>query len=185
MIIASVIAMLVFAAATQGWFLTKSRWWETGALLLIAFLLFRPGFVWDKFYPPLTEKPATELEKVVAEMTPGTQLRLQLKGEKDNGDEFQMTVMLPIGDEATGGERLSSIGLETRDEDGKVIVDLVGFGSPTEKAGIDFDQEIIGLQMETDRPPKQLVFFPALLLLALVWFIQRGRARKHAEVAAA
>jgi len=184
-IIASVIAMLVFAAATQGWFLTKSRWWETGALLLIAFLLFRPGFVWDKFYPPLTEKPATELEKVVAEMTPGTQLRLQLKGEKDNGDEFQMTVMLPIGDEATGGERLSSIGLETRDEDGKVIVDLVGFGSPTEKAGIDFDQEIIGLQMETDRPPKQLVFFPALLLLALVWYIQRGRARKHAEVAAA
>ncbi len=184
-IIASVIAMLVFAAATQGWFLTKSRWWETGALLLIAFLLFRPGFVWDKFYPPLTEKPATELEKVVAEMTPGTQLRLQLKGEKDNGDEFQMTVMLPIGDEATGGERLSSIGLETRDEEGKVIVDLVGFGSPTEKAGIDFDQEIIGLQMETDRPPKQLVFFPALLLLALVWYIQRGRARKHAEVAAA
>lgn len=183
-VVASVIAMLVFAAATQGWFLTKSRWWETGALLLVAFLLFRPGFVWDKFYPPLAEKPATELEQVVGSMTPGTQVRLQLEGEKDNGKKFQMTVMLPVGDDGTGSERLSSIGLETRDEDGKVIVDLVGFDSPAEKAGIDFDQEIIGLQMETDRPPKQLVFFPAIILLAFVWYIQRGRARKEGEVAA-
>jgi TRAP transporter 4TM/12TM fusion protein len=180
-IVTAVIAMLVFAAGTQGWFLTKNRWWETAALLLIAFALFRPGYFWDKLYPPLTEKPASELERVVAEMKPGSQLRLQLKGEKDNGDKFQMTVMLPVGDGATGKERLSTIGLETREEDGKILVDLVAFGSPAEKARIDFDQEIIGVQMKTDRPPKQLVFIPAMMLLALLWYIQRGRARKINE----
>ncbi|MDP6730045.1 MAG: TRAP transporter permease, partial [SAR324 cluster bacterium] len=48
----AVMAMLMFAAATQGFFFVKSRWWETIALLLISFTLFRPGFWWDMLYPP-------------------------------------------------------------------------------------------------------------------------------------
>ncbi|MCU0942544.1 MAG: TRAP transporter permease, partial [Hydrogenophaga sp.] len=40
----AVVAMLVFAAATQGYFLTRTRWYETVALLLVCFTLFRPGF---------------------------------------------------------------------------------------------------------------------------------------------
>ena len=69
-IVAAVAAMLAFAAATQGYFLTKSRIWETAALLLVAFTLFRPGFWWDMVYPPLVEKPPTNLEEMVAAMEP-------------------------------------------------------------------------------------------------------------------
>ena len=50
-IVFAVVAMLAFAAGTQGFFLTKSRIWETVALLLIAFTLFRPGFWWDMVFP--------------------------------------------------------------------------------------------------------------------------------------
>ena len=35
--IVATIAMLIFAAATQGWFLVKSRWYESVLLLLVAF----------------------------------------------------------------------------------------------------------------------------------------------------
>jgi len=181
----AVVAMMVFAAATQGWFVTKSRWWETVALLLVAFTLFRPGYFWDKVYPPLIEKSPTELVQVLDEIESGSQLRLRLKGEKMSGDEFEMTVMLSVGNESNGVDKLSALGIETRDEEGKVIVDMVGFGSPAEKAKIDFDQEILSIQMPTDRPNKELMFFPALLLLALVWFVQRGRARKVAASATA
>jgi len=177
-VVGAVIAMLVFAAGTQGWFVTKSRWWETIALLAIAFTLFRPGFFWDKVYPPLTEKSPTELTQVLDTLDPGSQLRLKLQGESMNGDEYKMTVMLKVGDEATGAERLSGLGIETRDEEGKVIVDIVGFGSPAEKAKIDFDQEILSIQMPTDRPNKELMFIPALLLLASIWRLQKGRAAK-------
>ena len=180
-IFGAVVAMLVFAAATQGWFVTKSRWWETAALLLVAFTLFRPGFFWDEIYPPLAEKPATELVQVLDKIPAGAQLRLKLKGEKMSGKEFEMTVMLPVGDEPTGAERLSALGIETIVEDGRVIVDMVGFGSAAEKANIDFDQEILSIQMPTERPNKEFMFFPALFLLALVWFLQRGRVRKAAQ----
>jgi hypothetical protein len=172
--------MLVFAAATQGWFLVKNRWWETAALLLVAFTLFRPGYFWDRVYPPLTDKPAAELLQILDGIPAGGQLRLNIKGERISGDEFEKTVMLTVGDGVTGAEKLSSLGIETIEDDGKVIVDMVGFGSPAEKAKIYFDQEILSIQMPTDRPNKELMFFPALLLLAFIWFIQRGRARRSA-----
>ena len=180
-IVTAVGAMLIFAAGTQGFFLTKNRIWETIALLLIAFTLFRPGFWWDRVYPPLSEEPASKLEQLVEDMEPGAQMRLMVKGEKDDGSEFTKTVMLPVGDSKTGAERLAEIGIETRNEEGKTLIDNVVFSSAAEKVGIDFDQEILNIQVPAKRPPKQIMFIPAILLLALVWFVQRGRSRKLVE----
>ncbi len=181
---AAIIAMLVFAAATQGYWLTKSKIWETAALLLVAFTLFRPGFFWDRIYPELNEQPADNLVQMVEELEPGSQLRMSLKGEKLDGTEFTMSVMLPVGDQPTGAERLQEIGFETREEEGKIFIDNVVFASSAEKAKIDFDQEILNVQMPNPRPPKQLMFIPALLLLAFVWRLQTGRIKKQQAVAA-
>jgi len=177
-VVTAVAAMLIFAAGTQGFFLTKNRIWETIVLLLVALTLFRPGFWWDKVFPPLTQEPAAKLEQMVADMEPGSLLRIMLKGEKDDGSEFTKTVMLPVGESKTGVERLAEIGIETRNEEDKILIDNVVFSSAAEKAGIDFDQEILNLQVPSKRLPKQLMFIPALLLFALVWFVQRGRSKK-------
>jgi len=79
---------------------------------------------------------------------------------------------------------LTAIGLETRDEEGKILVDNVVFSSPAEKAGIDFDQEVLNIQMPAKRLPKQLMFIPAMALYAFVWFLQRGRKNKLEAVGA-
>ncbi|MDT8419212.1 MAG: TRAP transporter permease [Desulfuromonadales bacterium] len=181
-IVAAVFAMIAFAAGTQGWFLTKSRVWETVALLLVALILFRPGLVWDEIFPPLIEEPPAQLEEWVAQMDPGTALRLELKGEKMSGKEFTKTIMLTIGDEPTGQERLVGIGFETREEDGKVLVDNVVFSSAAEKAGVDFDQEILNIQVPTHRLPKEFMYFPATGLYLLVWFVQYRRRKKQPYV---
>ncbi|CAB5079366.1 TRAP-type uncharacterized transport system, fused permease component [Olavius algarvensis associated proteobacterium Delta 3] len=177
-IVAAVAAMLAFASATQGFFQVKNRIWETIALLLIAFTLFRPGFWWDMVFPPLTEEPAAKLEEMVSGMEPGARVRIMLKGEKMDGSEYTKTIMLPVGDAATGKERLDAIGLETRTEDGKILIDNVVFSSAAEKAGVDFDQGILNIQVPSRRPPKQLMFIPALVLYGLIFFVQRGRKRK-------
>ena len=183
-IITAVIAMLVFAAATQGYWLTRSKIWETAALLLVAFTLFRPGFFWNQVYPELNEQPADNLVQLVEEMEAGSQLRMTLKGEKLDGTEFTMAVMLPVGDEPTGAERIQAIGFETREEEGKIVIDNVVFASSAEKAKIDFDQEVLNVQVPNPRPPKQLMFIPALMLLVLVWYLQKGRIRKQEAAAA-
>ena len=183
-IITAIIAMLVFAAATQGYWLTRSKIWETAALLLVAFTLFRPGFFWNQVYPELNEQPADNLVQLVEEMEPGSQLRMTLKGEKLDGTEFTMAVMLPVGDEPTGAERIQAIGFEMREEEGKILIDNVMFASSAEKANIDFDQEVLNVQVPNPRPPKQLMFIPALMLLVLVWFLQKGRIKKQQTAAA-
>jgi TRAP transporter 4TM/12TM fusion protein len=182
-IASAVVAMLVFAAGTQGYFLTKSRIWETAALLLVAFTLLRPGFWWDKIFPPLTEEPAAKIEQMAAGMEPGSQLIIEVKGEDFNGNVYTKTVMLPVGGEGTGAERLTAIGVETRQEEGKILVDNVVFSSAAEKAGIDFDQEVLSIKVPTKRLPKQIIFIPAAALLALIWFVQRGRKNKFEAVA--
>jgi TRAP transporter 4TM/12TM fusion protein len=177
-VVGAVVAMLIFAAATQGYFLTKNRIWETAALLLVAFTLLRPGFWWDMVYPPLTEVKATRLEQVIEQTEAGAHLRLEVAGEDSRGKAFSKSLMLKVGDQPTPSERLTAIGIETRVEESRVFVDNVVFGSPAEKAGIDFDQEVLHIYMPSKIPPKHLMFIPAFLLLAVVWFIQRGRSRR-------
>ena len=46
------LAMMLFAAATQGYFLAKSRLWESFVLLVVALTLFRPGYWLDRVVPP-------------------------------------------------------------------------------------------------------------------------------------
>ena len=181
----AVVGMLVFAAATQRYFLTKNRLWETAALLLVTFTLLRPGFWWDKIYPPLEEVKATKLEQIIEETEPGTHLRIEVAGEDFRGKPFTKSLMLRVGDEPTPGERMLAVGIETRVEDGRVFVDNIIFGSPAEKAGMDFDQEILHIYVPADIPPKHMMFIPAFLLLAAVWFLQRKRSRRLAEAEAA
>jgi TRAP transporter 4TM/12TM fusion protein len=174
----AVIAMLLFAAATQGYWLVRSRWWESIALLLVAFTLFRPGFWWDEVYPPFDVLPPTEINAVAEGVGADGKLRLRAAGETLEGDHEERTIMLPLGPPGTGEERLVAAGLElvTNDE-GKVIADNVMFGSAAQDAGLDFDWEIVEVYVGADRPPKQLMFIPAFLLLGLVALLQRRRYR--------
>ncbi len=176
---AAVLAMLSFAAGTQGYFLVKCRVWETVALLLVALILFRPGIVWDKIFPPLLEEPADEIVSYVGDMDPDSALRITLKGEKMNGKMFTKTIMLTVGDEATGAEKLAGIGFETREEEGKIFIDNVIFGSAAEKSGVDFDQEILNIQVPNHRLPPELMYFPAVGLYILLYVIQFRRRKKQ------
>ncbi len=155
----AVAAMLIFGAATQGYWLTKSRFYESLVLLLVTFTLLRPGFFWDKIYEPYHEEPGTYLMEAMEKQDENTMIRLMIKGETLNGEEFTKALMLPVGKEAPPEERLREVGFEVIEDNGKVIVDNIMFGSNAERMGIDFDQEILTVMVETDRPPKQLMFF--------------------------
>ena len=174
-IVSAVVAMLIFAAATQGYWLTKSRFYETIALLLVTFTLLRPGFFWDKIYEPYHEEPGIELLEAMERQDENTMIRLVVKGETLYGDEYTKALMLPVGKEGAPEARLREVGFEVIEEDGKMMVNNIVFGSSAERMGIDFDQEILMVMMESDRPPKQLMFIPALALLGLIYFLQKRR----------
>ncbi|AJD53184.1 TRAP transporter, 4TM/12TM fusion protein [Thalassospira xiamenensis M-5 = DSM 17429] len=179
-IFVAIVAMLVFAAATMGYFFTRSKLWESAALLLIAFTLFRPGFWLDLLEPPYENLPATEIVEKAADMPANTSILLDVEGISLEGDEVSKSVMLPLGPEASGEDRLYNAGIAVRNEDGKVFIDDLVFGGPAEKAGLDFDFEITAIKIEADRMPKEVFFIPAFVLLGGIIVLQRRRRRAEA-----
>jgi TRAP-type uncharacterized transport system fused permease subunit len=183
-IVTAVIAMLLFAAGTQGFFISRSRLWESLALILVAFTLFRPGFWMDRLYPPLESISAENIYAIAKDMNADTQIRIQIVGEDLEGRQVDKVVMLPMGAKASGEDRLLEAGLELRFEEGKAYVDNVVFGSPAERQRIDFDFEIASVQIDSDRPPRQLFYIPALALLAFIIVLQRRRREPPQPVTA-
>jgi TRAP-type uncharacterized transport system fused permease subunit len=183
--IVATVAMLLFAAATQGYFLARSRLYETVLLLLIAFTLFRPGFWMDLVSPPDREVAPNRIVAVADRMQAGDILRLRVDGIDSVGNPRSFVVLLPLGEGETGEERLSAAGLELLIEGEEVLVDNTGFDSPAEKAGLEFDQKIVTVREPLDQPPKELMYIPALLVLGLIVVMQRGRRSRQLAPASA
>lgn len=182
-IFSAVTAMLVFSAATQGYWFTKSHKWESALLLLITFTLFRPGYWWDMVYPATEERPGTTIEEYVETVPPDGAIVVKASGMSLSGDDVSTYLKLPIPAAESPQQRLTEAGLELSESDGRMVVDFVGFGSPAEDAGISFGWTIDAVRVELDRPPKELMFIPALILLGLLAFGQlRRRTPEEASV---
>ena len=173
--IIATIAILIFSAATQGFFIVKSRFYESVLLILIAFTLFRPGFWMDMVVPPYVDEEPTRLAEVAATLAPDEQLRLRIAGVDEVGSPKEFVALLSIPAGATGQERVEAAGLQLVEKDGAVIVDNVTFGSPAQKAGMDWDQKILKVRVPESQPWKELMFVPALILLGLIIVMQRKR----------
>ncbi|MCP5284259.1 MAG: TRAP transporter permease [Burkholderiaceae bacterium] len=171
----AIVAMLVFAAATQGYFLVKTRWYETLALLLVTFTLFRPGYWWDMVFPPYDERPASELMALVEKAPADERKRVWVEGLNLNGDEVKKGVLLPLGEPAPARERLKRIGLTVMTLGSDVQVAAVQFGSQAEKLGLEQGFKVTSIEMPSDRPAKEWMFLPALALLGAVVMLQRRR----------
>ena len=169
------VAMLIFAAGTQGFFLVRSRWYENVLLLLVAFTLFRPGFWMDLVHDPYRDIAPAELAQALDDVEPDSQLRLRVRGEDAVGDQRTFSLLLAIPDGANGQERLEKLGLALYEQDGKTLVDTVAFGSPAAEAGLEFDQEILSVRAPTESWPKELMWIPCFMLFGLVVWLQRRR----------
>ncbi len=181
--IIATIAMLLFAAATQGFWLVRSKWWETVVLLLIAFTLFRPGFWLDQVQPPYDERPGTQVIELAASQPAGEPMRLVIQGpDFDNPDKIvQTTLMANLAPEGDGAARLEGAGLLVTPEGDVAKLEEPMAGTPffTRFQMFDFyaDQpvQVLRAEIPASRMPKEVFYIPALLLLGLVVWSQRRR----------
>ncbi|MGY3928523.1 TRAP transporter permease [Aeromonas simiae] len=173
--IVATIAILIFAAATQGYFLVKSRWYESALLLLVAFTLFRPGFWMDMIHDPYRNTAPAELAQTMGQVEADSTLRLRIEGEDAVGKLHRFTVLLPVPDGESGERRLEHLGITLYEQDGKTLIDNVAFGSTAADLGLEFDQQILSVQAPTERWRKELMWLPGLLLLGGIVLLQRRR----------
>ena len=180
----AVAAMMLFAAATQGYFFARSRVWESLLLLLVAFTLFRPGYWLDRISEPFDLRPGIEILDAAASGPPDAELRVTVAGPDFNDPDVETSTDLtvPLGPAGDGGARFEKVGLLLLIEDGKAKLEEPLPGSPFESLGRTFDfyaddpVEIASIALPRDRMPKEVFYLPAVLAIALVILMQRRRA---------
>jgi hypothetical protein len=186
-VFAALAGILVFAAAMQGFFVARSKIWESALLLLVAFTFLRPGFFMDQIVPPYQSVEPTQIVELAEQAPAGGSLRVVTEGLTIEGDEARRTVLLPLGpaDDKSGLERLRHAGIVVQPTGDQVQITNVIFNSKAQKAGIEFGWRIVAVEAEADQPPKELFYLPALALLGGIYVLQRRRRRAEPDAAAA
>lgn len=174
-VVSAVTAMLVFAAATQGYFLVKTRWYETLALLLVCFTLFRPGFWMDMIHPPFDNVSGDKIVETIEKAPANSRQRVWIQGLNLDGAEVKKGVLLPLGEAGDVKARLKSSGMTVMADPQGIKVMAVAFGSTAEKLGVEQGFLINAAEVPADRPDKEWFYIPAALLLAWVMAMQRRR----------
>jgi TRAP-type uncharacterized transport system fused permease subunit len=188
--ISATIAILVFTAGTMGYFVTRSKIYESFLLVFVAFALFRPDFFMNRIMPAHTEVAPTELVQALGTAEAGQELRLTIEGPDFDTGEIASTTLIVEAIEGLDGAALAEkAGLILLPEGSQMNLDAPGFGTPAEQDLGSFDfygdspvfvKEILA---PVDQLPKELVFIPALLLLGLIAMMQRGRVRREGDPA--
>ncbi len=180
------LAMLIFAAATQGFFMARSRLWESAALLLVTFMLLRPGFFLDQVQPQYEAVEPDRLFEAVERQDDEAVIRLVIEGpDFDDPDKMlSRTMAFGLGPAGEPGESRfeRAIGLNVMMEDGQANLDEpMDPNSPTARALSRFDfygdppVRITSVEVEAQRMPREVFYIPAILIFALVVFMQRRR----------
>ncbi|MEM9851616.1 MAG: TRAP transporter permease, partial [Pseudomonadota bacterium] len=183
----SLIAMLLFAAATQGYFICRSRKWESAMLLVIAFMLFRPDFLLDQVQDKYRLMTGPETVTMLDAAADAEDIRLVIEGPDFDNTGIRRTTIVVPGVAGDGAGALDAQGLTTLIDGDKVVLEEPFPGTPFfESLGNEYDfygdtpVTLVQAELENDRMPKELFFIPALILLLGVVLIQRPRATQPA-----
>ncbi len=179
-------AMMLFGAATQGFWMVKSRWWETVALLLIAFTLVRPGYWIDQFQAPWVSFDVNESALNRSDLDGQVQLTIEGPDFDDPDQTTQLILLVKVTQSQVLATALDTVGILARAEDQNVLLDEPFPGTEYFQSMQRFDfygdtpVQITDLAIEqTNRLTKESMYIPALILLLIVGWSQRTRRLKE------
>ncbi|MEL6318398.1 MAG: TRAP transporter fused permease subunit, partial [Pseudomonadota bacterium] len=181
------IAILGFAAVTQGWLLTRMSWIERAALAVVVFALFRPDFFMNRIDPPFVETPLAEAAAPEATLPADRTVRLHVTRYTEYGERYRLYTLAP--EEGAGGDvpAAERLGVAFGPiEDGRAEITDVAFMGPAEKAGAFFGDEVTAVDIAAPAPmAKEWIYLPALLALALILAGQRAKSARAGAATAA
>ena len=177
----SLFAILAFSSLTQGWMFVRVRWHESLLLAVSCFMLFRPDFFMDQLAPPFEPVAFDAFVSGAFTPEPGRQVRLHVTRATDYGDRFKLFVLETPDEQAATAAQTFGVGLRPEGEHRFVVADLAWNGM-AEQAGMDWGDDVTGVDVEQpDLPAKELVYPVGLLLLGLVLASQLLRGRRTAS----
>ncbi len=174
--VVSLIAILSFTSAAQGWLLVKLKWFEIIALLFVTVCMFRPDFIMNLVYPEYSHvRQDFDAEIFIEE---GRKVRLHITRHTDYGERYKLFVFPIYSDSQISITDLTGLELK-KSSSGSFEVSNIEFMGSAEKKGIQFFDEITAVEISsTTRPSKEYIYLLGLLVLILVYSRQRSTFSK-------
>ena len=172
-IITSLIGILVFTAATQGWFFNKLRFYEIIIFLIISLSFLAPDFVLNKFYPKYNYEDLSQMHLI--NLDNSKENRFKVTRLSDYGERYKLFVI----EKNTFKSKftLENYGISISNIQNKIIVNSIKWNSEAKKDGFQTGDIISEYKIENlDRPKKSLVYpfaFSGLLFFGYLNYKRR------------
>ena len=171
-IITSLIGILVFTSATQGWFVNRLKWYEIIIFLIISISLLSPDFVLNKFYPKYNYQEISKINSLKLD----SKKEIQIKVTRPSlyGERYKLFVISKntFEDHFT----LEDYGITLLAQDEKIIVDNLKWNGEAKKNGFEMGDYISEFKIENSaRPSKNIVYPIALIILVICGYFNIRR----------
>ena len=171
-IITSLIGILVFTAATQGWFINKLRWYEIIVFLVVSVAFLSPEFVLNKFYPKYNYLELNKIENLT--LDPKKEVRIKVTRVSEYGERYKLFVI----EKNTFDEEfnLEKYGINLTNENEKILVDTIQWNGKAKKSGIEMGDYITEFKTEnSNRPSKNIVYPFAFIILLIFGYLNKRK----------
>ena len=173
-IVTSLIGILVFTSATQGWFINRLRWYEIIVFLLISVSLLAPEFVLNKFYPKYNYKDLNQIHSI--KLDPSKEARFKVTRPSNYGDRYKLFVIKRNTFETE--YNLEQYGIILVREKNKVIVDTLQWNGKAKKSGFETGDYINELKIENTERPNKVIIYPITILLLIIFGFLNSRRKE-------
>ena len=168
----SLIGILVFTSATQGWFINKLRWYEIIIFLIISISLLSPEFILNKFYPKYNYLSIEEINK--KQFDYNKEIRIKITRLTEYGERYKLFVIEKNSFDENFS--LDDYGMSLVVEDNKSIIDTLKWNGIAKKSGLDMGDIINEFKIENQNRPKKEIIYPiALILLSIFGYLNIRR----------
>ena len=168
----SLIGILVFTSATQGWFINKLRWYEIVIFLIISISLLSPEFILNKFYPKYNYLSIEEINK--KQFDYNKEIRIKITRLTEYGERYKLFVIEKNSFDENFS--LDDYGMSLVVEDNKTIIDTLKWNGIAKKSGLDMGDIINEFKIENQNRPKKEIIYPiALILLSIFGYLNIRR----------
>ena len=171
-IVTSLIGILVFTSATQGWFINRLRWYEIIIFLLISISLLAPEFVLNKFYPKYNYRDINQIHSI--KLDSNKEARFKVTRPSNYGERYKLFVIKKNTFETDYS--LEQYGISLIRDKNRVIVDTLKWNGKAKKDGFETGDYISEFKIENvDRPNKGIIYPIAILLLIIFGYFNARR----------
>ena len=168
----SLIGILVFTSATQGWFINKLRWYEIIIFLIISISLLSPEFILNKFYPKYNYLSIEEINK--KQFDYNKEIRIKVTRLTEYGERYKLFVIEKNSFDENFS--LDDYGMSLVVEDNKTIIDTLKWNGIAKKSGLDMGDIINEFKIENQNRPKKEIIYPiALIFLSIFGYLNIRR----------